>query len=368
MKTVIYILIVLISFLNPKDNDSVLKENNDIKAIIEQLGSDDFEIREEASKKLTSKSERSIPIIINGFFEYPTETRQRLKEVLEKLLASNKTKNSVKIALKEFEKSKSDKTVTLVQDLLYNPAEAVEWLKGLKRPVGYIASGPIGLDRTVESRYFHRRNLKTDHYIKSLTLSSIKDVVELDLYDYELEDYTLLYLKGFENLERLHLNGNVSDVSLKYLRSLNLTQLTLRNIDISNNCISHLIELKKLELLDLRGTKVDGVGIREIQKKLPKCKVIDSKNDSFNSYEYNLDGLEVRIDNIFRPLREAKKKIDEISRNIDDLKRKGKDSEVKLLEKKKEKLQKKIKLLGNNYDKEKIKKLSKELEKEMKLG
>ncbi|MCH7871131.1 MAG: hypothetical protein IID33_05470 [Planctomycetes bacterium] len=54
----------------------------------------------------------------------------------------------------------------------------------------------------------------------------------------------------------------------------NLTELTLNANPITDADLEHLKTLKRLKLLDVRGTKVTRQGVEAIKRALPKCRII----------------------------------------------------------------------------------------------
>ena len=73
----------------------------------------------------------------------------------------------------------------------------------------------------------------------------------------------------------MHSTG-VTDAGLKELATLkNLTTLDLSNTGVTDAGLKELAPLKNLTTLNLGGfTRVTDEGIKELQKALPKCKIV----------------------------------------------------------------------------------------------
>jgi hypothetical protein len=83
-------------------------------------------------------------------------------------------------------------------------------------------------------------------------------------------------LKDFRRLQRLSLyRTNVTDSQLRDIaKNESLQYLNLDETSITDAGLKHLSNLKKLEKLILVHTKVTAAGVSELQKALPKCKIV----------------------------------------------------------------------------------------------
>jgi len=65
----------------------------------------------------------------------------------------------------------------------------------------------------------------------------------------------------------------ITNDGLRVLRVMPLRRLTLRGTEFTDASIEHLKTTSSLESIDLAGTKVTDMGIAELQKALPNCKI-----------------------------------------------------------------------------------------------
>jgi hypothetical protein len=85
-------------------------------------------------------------------------------------------------------------------------------------------------------------------------------------------------LAALTNLTTLDLSGTrVADEGVKALTALtNLTELNLFATKVTDAGLKHLAALKKLTVLNVYGasSRVTDEGVKELQKALPKCKIV----------------------------------------------------------------------------------------------
>lgn len=132
-------------------------------------------------------------------------------------------------------------------------------------------------------------------------LKGIHGLQELRLIDCGLDDHKLTQLPAMPTLKRLVLDRNdirapgvfylcttheqleeldlacpnVETAALIPMPKLaKLQRLSLAGSAVTDPGLKHLAKLTTLEALDLRGTKVTAAGVAELQKALPKCKIV----------------------------------------------------------------------------------------------
>ncbi len=108
-------------------------------------------------------------------------------------------------------------------------------------------------------------------------LKGLTTVERLLLRDTTVTDDGMVYLRGLTDLEALELGRTkVTDKGLGRLKGLTrLETLGLENATaISDAGLPHLKGLARLRKLDLRGTGVTDAGARDLQKALPKVKIV----------------------------------------------------------------------------------------------
>ncbi len=104
-----------------------------------------------------------------------------------------------------------------------------------------------------------------------------EQVTELRLHSTQVTDSGLRHLASLKNLEVLALSGclGVGDPGLKNLAAhQKLEYLNLNHTSVSDAGMKHLASIKSLKHVQLGQTKVTAAGVRELQKALPKCKII----------------------------------------------------------------------------------------------
>jgi hypothetical protein len=109
-------------------------------------------------------------------------------------------------------------------------------------------------------------------YVKGLTNLEV-----LELGRTKVTDKGLEHLKGFTKLQRLDLGGTeVTDKGLEHLMGLtSLETLNLENLKgVSDFGLAHLKGLINLRKLNLNGTKVTDAAVEDLQKALPKARII----------------------------------------------------------------------------------------------
>jgi hypothetical protein len=67
---------------------------------------------------------------------------------------------------------------------------------------------------------------------------------------------------------------NITDNGMRHVSSLRkLEILDLRGTDVTDACIPHLLGLTNLRELSLRGTRVSEVGVEELERAMPGLRV-----------------------------------------------------------------------------------------------
>jgi hypothetical protein len=98
----------------------------------------------------------------------------------------------------------------------------------------------------------------------------------INLTGSRIADAGLVHVKSFTKLQTLELGSTqITDAGLVHLRGLT----ALRTLDLSRTRVSdaglvHLRGLSQLQIVDLTGTGVTAAGIRDLQKALPRTKII----------------------------------------------------------------------------------------------
>lgn len=108
-----------------------------------------------------------------------------------------------------------------------------------------------------------------------IPLSSLAELIWLDLNDTPVGDNGLVHLAGLRRLKRLRLDETqVTDAGLCHLSGLKeLEQLNLYKTQISDAGLANLAVLTNLEELNLQRTQVTDEGVANLQKALPKCRI-----------------------------------------------------------------------------------------------
>jgi hypothetical protein len=106
-------------------------------------------------------------------------------------------------------------------------------------------------------------------------VSSVRELVWLDLNDTPVGDNGLVHLSALTGLKRLRLDETqVTDAGLAHLAGLSqLQQLNLYKTQITDAGLVHLASLTNLKELNLQRTHVTAIGVAKLQKELPKCQI-----------------------------------------------------------------------------------------------
>lgn len=109
-----------------------------------------------------------------------------------------------------------------------------------------------------------------------VNLAGLKQLRVLALQGTLVTGPGLRHIRGCRKLELLALyNTPLTDEGLSHLADLpNLKWLMLSDTDVTDKGLSYLTQLKSLQKLELRGTHVTREGIMQIEKALPKCKIL----------------------------------------------------------------------------------------------
>ncbi|MBL8851892.1 MAG: hypothetical protein JNG89_19625 [Planctomycetaceae bacterium] len=100
-------------------------------------------------------------------------------------------------------------------------------------------------------------------------LKGLPSLVDIDLAKSSVTDAGLAALQSFPNLKSLGLQrcNLVTDAGLSHLESVpNLERLYLLYTLIGNDGMEHVAKLKKLKVLDLRGSKVSNAGLEKLRE------------------------------------------------------------------------------------------------------
>lgn len=121
-------------------------------------------------------------------------------------------------------------------------------------------------------------NLKHTKFADA-SLEHLKGLTRLErlyLNETQVTDDGMIYIQGLTNIEVLDLHRTkVTDKALEYLKGFTrLRTLNLAGTEITNKGLEHLKGLSLLQRLDLSDTKVTNAGIDDLQKALPKVKII----------------------------------------------------------------------------------------------
>jgi hypothetical protein len=87
-------------------------------------------------------------------------------------------------------------------------------------------------------------------------------------------DAGLIHLKQVTSITGLGIGTNVTDAGLAHL-STKLEELQLTgNQKVTDAGLVHLARLVNLRNLELQGTQVTAARVAQLQKSLPKCKIV----------------------------------------------------------------------------------------------
>ena len=109
--------------------------------------------------------------------------------------------------------------------------------------------------------------------------SELRTLKRIRIENCKLSDTSLLPLEGHVRLEWLSLSGsNANDEHLTLLQKMpHIRILDLRETEITDACLPILVNLRNLELLLVKKTKVSEEGIRQLNDALPHCKINDPR-------------------------------------------------------------------------------------------
>jgi hypothetical protein len=107
-----------------------------------------------------------------------------------------------------------------------------------------------------------------------------KPVVKVSLHDCEATDKDLAALKGLVFVKSLDLGHcKITNAGLVHLKGMvRLEKLVLHDAKVGDAGLVHLKGLTSLKTLDVGDTDVTDAGVKELQKALPKLKIIKSKD------------------------------------------------------------------------------------------
>jgi hypothetical protein len=217
--------------------------------LIHQLGSDDFEEREAASKELSSLGRLALKAIRQSAKSEIPEVRRRLEILLEEI-------DGDAIALREF-------GVTMEVDT-DRPDEPVIYA-GLN-------CSPVP-DRIVAHLGRIDSLLKVELFGEAITdagvmhLRGLKHLRELSLAHSAVTDDGLASLTELYELEHLNLSGTkITGAGLKHLQGLNrLCILYLDRTAVNDDGLAELEGVPGLLVLRLAGTKITDAGLKHLR-------------------------------------------------------------------------------------------------------
>jgi Leucine-rich repeat (LRR) protein len=141
-------------------------------------------------------------------------------------------------------------------------------------PARITGAGLVHLEGLADLRSLKLISERTDPGLEHLAgLTNLRSLyVFAPVTDTELE-----HLKGMTQLEELTLNGTkVTDAWLEHVKKM--SGLKRLGLDLCSNVtdagLKHMQGLTKLESLDLAGTGVTDAGVEELQRALPRAKII----------------------------------------------------------------------------------------------
>ncbi len=107
-------------------------------------------------------------------------------------------------------------------------------------------------------------------------LKGLSTIERLYLRETRVTDDGMIYIKGLTNIEVLELRRTkVTDKALEHIKGFaRLRTLDLAGTEITDKGLEQLKALKQLETLDVSDTKVTAPGIDDLQKALPKLKIV----------------------------------------------------------------------------------------------
>jgi hypothetical protein len=222
-----------------------------IDRLIQQLGSDDFETREAASKELKGIGEPAVPPLHKATESHDSEIRRRAQELVEAIERPLAAKARAAFdALGAIIRPDQDYPDLLRIEFDNGKASDTELcqLKYLG-DVGYLTiSGPDVTDGGLA------------------VLGDLRKLRELNLYCPKMTDAGLVHVKGLRNLTRLGLGGpKMTDAGLLNLKDLrHLESLSLGSDGITNDGLACLAGLGELRELSFGSLAVTDDGFRHL--------------------------------------------------------------------------------------------------------
>jgi len=111
-----------------------------------------------------------------------------------------------------------------------------------------------------------------------IPISRLKHLESLAIRGSQITDAGLKHLAGLTRLRTLHLDGaNISSKGLKHLKAL----VQVENLSLSATRVDDILDItsmKRLRILNLEGTQVDGTVVEDIIDSFKSLKVLDLRN------------------------------------------------------------------------------------------
>jgi Leucine-rich repeat (LRR) protein len=107
-------------------------------------------------------------------------------------------------------------------------------------------------------------------------IRGLTHLVLLGLNGTRITDEGLVHLEGFSGIQHLYFtHAEIGDAGLEYLKGLSALQtLYLNDTKVTDAGLAHLKGLTRLTILNLAGTRVTDAGVQDLQRALPKAKII----------------------------------------------------------------------------------------------
>jgi len=244
-------------------NSTIADDNTEIKTLIQQLGSSDYQERNQATQSLIKLNKQAIAALKTAVFEENFETRYRSLQVLKYQFynGDQETSEAAKQAISEISFS-SPEFINDAFSILRKPSE--DWLKTKGKNIRYNSINLNGVKLQDE-------DLQNIRYLSNITGLYLKET--------SITDKGVVYLKNLKSLKILDLSHNkITDKGIKVLSQLKkLEVLALKGTGISDESLQTISKLKNLRTLIINDTKVTEKGLKLLSK-LKKLETLHLKN------------------------------------------------------------------------------------------